>query len=123
MGLPFYYAARSLSTMRQLLIAILLCSSLTAWADPPKFSSGGVIFGIQYGYGFWLPDKAGLERQLAPSDSGPDLADLQNTHTVAVRLGYNILGHVTLEADIVATGWNLTTTDRGGGGFATGVIA
>jgi hypothetical protein len=109
--------------MMRTLFLIVALSSLPAWADPPKFSSGGVIFGLQYGPGFWTFDRTFLGGQVGQTFADAYLADLQNTHTVGVRLGYNILGHVSIEANLVATGWNLSDTSRGGGGILTGILA
>ena len=116
------------------LIAVCALLSATAWADPPKFSSGGVIFSIQYGpFGFFSFDRTFIGKQLPlivpqAATTGQALADqflgdLQSTHTVGLRLGYNILGHATLAVDLVATGWNLSQTNRGGGGILTGTLA
>ncbi len=109
--------------MRPLFFIVALLS-LSAWADPPKFSSGGVIFGLQYGpVGFWSFDRTFIGGQVGQGNADAYIADLQNTHTIGVRLGYNILGHVSIEANLVATGWNLSDTSRGGGGFLTGIVA
>ena len=108
--------------MRPLLFIVALLS-MPAWADPPKFSSGGVIFGLQYGPGFWSFDRSFINSQVPATYGNQFLADLQNTHTLGVRLGYNILGHVSLEANLVATGWNLSDSSRGGGGILTGILA
>jgi hypothetical protein len=123
MGLPFYYAAARLSTMRPLFFVLVVCSSLTTWAASPKFSEGGVVVGLQYGPGFWVLDRAFIGNQVGLQNADTYIHDVQNTHTLALRLGYNILGHATLEADLLATGWNLSTSDRGGAGFLTGVVA
>lgn len=116
---------------KRLVLVGSLLAGVTAWADPPKFSSGGVIFSIQYGpVGLFSFDRTFIGSQLQAS-VGPVgqayadayLGDLRNTHTVGLRLGYNILGHATISADLVATGWNLSDTNRGGGGILTGILA
>src|SRR5688572_21184023 len=101
MASPFYYAAAPLSMLRRLFFIFCALGSLTAWADPPKFSSGGVTFAIQYGPGFFTFDRAFLGSQVPQVYADTYLADLQNTHTLAVRLGYNILGHASIEANLV----------------------
>jgi hypothetical protein len=98
-----------------------------ASTNQPKFSSGGGIFGLQYGPGFWGLDEAGLESQL-PAGYGHVFVTDANTdkswqHTAGIRIGYNILGHASIELNIVGTGWNIFNNKRGGAGFATGVIA
>lgn len=112
--------------MRPLFFVLLLCHCLVAWADPPKFSEGGAIFGIQFGPGIWALDEPGLTAQVGPQC--PQCAHVyvtqaQNAPTLGVRLGYNILGHASIELNIVGTGWNVFNTARGGAGFATGNIA
>lgn len=110
--------------MRRLFFILCALASLTVWADPPKFSSGGVIFGIQYGpKGLFSFDRTHLGSQVPQQFADAYLADLQDTHNVSIRLGYNILGHASIEANLVATGWNLSDTSRGGGGFLTGILA
>lgn len=116
---------------RLILIAVCALVSATAWADPPKFSSGGVLFSIQYGpFGFFSFDRTFIGNQLQASAGSLGqvyadqfLGDLQSTHTVGIKLGYNILGHATIAAELVATGWNLSQTNRGGGGILTGTLA
>lgn len=95
-----------------------------ALADPPKFKEGGFNFQIQYGPGFWTMPKAQLEADPAVGvEAGPFVDMLQNTHTVSISAYYNILGHASIGADLTATGWRLTDSTRGGGGFAIGKIA
>lgn len=117
--------------MRRLFFVMCVLMGAAAFADPPKFSSGGVIFAIQYGpVGFFSFDRTFIGNQLQSSVgvlgqayADKYLADLHNTHTVGIRLGYNILGHATISADLVATGWNLSDSSRGGGGILTGILA
>ena len=106
-----------------------------AQTNVPNFSAGGFNFQLQYGPGFWTvatpslgadPGKNGLV-------VGPERAALftgmlndpkhSPGHVVSLSLSYNILGHVSLGADITATGWNIFDDARGGGGFAIGKIA
>lgn len=111
-----------------------LLAAVTAWADPPKFSSGGLTFSIQYGpFGFWSFDRTFIGGQLplvipnvpTTGQAAADqfIGDFQNTHCAGLRLGYNILGHATIAVDVVATGWRLNETSRGGGGILTGTLA
>lgn len=119
---------------KRLVLVGAVLVAVTAWADPPKFSSGGLLFSIQYGpFGFWSFDRTFIGGQLPlivpqAATSGQALADqfiadLRSTHTLGLRLGYNILGHATIAVDLVATGWNLNETSRGGGGILTGTLA
>lgn len=99
----------------------------TALADPPKFSQGGFLFSVSYGPGFWAFDRALLAGQMkAPAtaaDADVFIADAVTSHTVSLRAGYNILGHASLGADFTATGWDITTPQRGGAGMLTGYVA
>jgi hypothetical protein len=98
----------------------------------PDFGKGGVIFSIQYGYGLWQVNQGTLAATLAqsnPSIGSSNAAqyaqftnELRNTQTASLRLGYNILGHATIEADFTATGWNIFDADRGGAGWLAGVV-
>ena len=101
----------------------------------PLFSTGGFTFQIQYGPGFWTADttKLGADAGKGGLLVGPERAalftgmlnDTKHTpgHTVSLSLAYNILGHVSIGADITATGWNVFDDSRGGGGFVIGKIA
>ncbi len=88
----------------------------------PEFSKGGLVFGLQYGVGLWGLDRNHLADQVGPAEADTYLRDVQNSHTASLRLGYNILGHVTLEGDLTATGWSLGDVNRGGAGFLAGVL-
>jgi hypothetical protein len=101
------------------LLSIVL--PLGAWASPPEFSNGAVHLGLQWGAGLWGFDRAHLAGQVGGENADVLIGDTQNNHTVSLRLGYNILGHATVEADITGTGWNLFDATRGGGGFVAGV--
>jgi len=108
--------------VRPSLIAALLCSHL-ALAAVPDFSAGGVVFGLQYGPGSWFLDGPKLQAQLGIQDNAALLtANTLNGHSATVRLGYNILGHATVEGTLTGTGWNLFEGSRGGAGFGTGVL-
>ncbi len=147
--------------MRPLLIVLVLSNSLAAWAGPaprdavqedfpppppppepsaeshassgPKFSSGGGIFGLQYGPGIWMLDTQAIDSQLGLQCPGCGTrfnSDIRTGgdwptggHTLGLRIGYNILGHASIELNVVATGWNVFNSNRGGAGFGTGVIA
>ena len=110
--------------MRPLFFILLL--SLPALADPPKFSSGGVIFGVQYGPGLWSFDRGFIGSQVGQGFADAYIGDLRgwpDAQTLAIRLGYNILGHASIEVNLLATGWALSEPSRGGGGFLTGILA
>lgn len=107
-------------------VALLaLCSSAVAFGLPPgpKFKEGGFHLGLEYGPGFFALDRPNLAVQVGQSNADVFVNEAQNTHTVAVTLGYNILGHASINANITATGWNLDKDTRGGGGFAGGYVA
>lgn len=101
-------------------IAATVLLALPAFAAQPDFGKGGAVIGLQYGYGIWNLDRAKLAAQVGQSDADIVVNDTRNGHSATLRLGYNILGHATVEALVTATGWNLTEADRGGGGFITG---
>lgn len=110
--------------------AALLTTSL-AFADPPKFSQGGVLFDVRYGPGFWSMDAARLENQLpqAPGLGTRFVGQLaagnlaQPSHSLGLSLAYNIKGHASVGVDFTGTGWNVFDASRGGAGFLTGKVA
>jgi hypothetical protein len=125
----FYADAGHRSNFRLLLCLSLLTSGVSL-ADAPRFSSGGFNFQIQYGPGFWLVDKNQLGAdegkdglRVGPDDAALFANSLQNTHTVSFGIGYTILGHVSLGADLTATGWDLSREGRGGAGLVIGKVA
>lgn len=101
----------------------------------PLFSTGGFTFQIQYGPGFWTVDttKLGADAGKNGLVVGPERAGLftgmlndpKHTpgHSVSLSMAYNILGHVSIGADITGTGWNVFDDARGGGGFVIGKLA
>ena len=116
--------------MIRLVAVMCVLAPMAVWADPPHFSTGGFNFQIQYGPGFWTvdatklgndPGKDGL--MVGPTNAGLFKESLQNTHTVSLSAAYNILGHVSIGADLTATGWKLFDASRGGGGFVIGKVA
>ncbi len=119
--------------MRRLLTILATVVPLTAFATPPDFSKGGLIFSIQGGYGMWGINEAKLasmldRSQYAPAPVGDTYAQqftqgtLKDTAALSLRLGYNILGHATLEVDFTGTGWSPFDDNRGGAGFLAGVL-
>ena len=121
--------------MIRLIAAMFVLAPMAVWADPPHFSTGGFNFSIQYGPGFWTVDatklgndpgkeRPGMQRlTVGPTNAGLFKDSLQNTHTVSLSAAYNILGHVSIGADLTATGWRLFDITRGGGGMVIGKIA
>jgi len=107
------------------LAAWLLLTTVATAAEPadaPDFHKNAFTFGLDYGYGIWQLDRSRLESQVgAPGDVFVNEA--QNTQTANVRVGFNILGYATVEADLTGTGWNLGGSNRGGGGFLVGGAA
>ncbi len=101
----------------------------------PAFHKGGFMFALQYGPGLWDLKRGTLAPRIAALIEDEAESELEHdaawnflgqpvvSHTVSMSLGYNILGHVTIGADITATGWNLDTIERGGGGFIIGKLA
>src|SRR6266478_2521785 len=109
-----------------LIIAVALPAPARAELEVPQFNHGGFLFSIQWGIGVWHYDTDAVSKDLgfigplaAPSLS----SQLQNTHGLGFRLGYNIKGHVTIGADFTATGWNVFNAQRGGSGAVVGVVA
>lgn len=102
-------------------IALLGLVVPAAASAQPDFTRGAVVFGLQYGPGLWALDRRHLASQVGDGHAGVFVGDARNSHTASMRLGYNILGHATVEADLTATGWNLADQTRGGGGFLAGV--
>ncbi len=101
-------------------LALLLTSA-------PALAAGGVTFALEYGAGSWSFDKDRIARQL-PLGYGSYAAsamvdNVQTAQEARLRLGYDILGWASLEGFIGGTGWNLTTVDRGGGGFGGGTLS
>jgi hypothetical protein len=87
---------------------------------------------LQYGPGFFKFDQPHIAQQL--TDQGVTDAEASATvfvnelegqwnHTGSARLGLNLAGHASVEAVLTGTGWNVTSVDRGGGGFLGGVLA
>ncbi|MFL5320259.1 MAG: hypothetical protein ACJ790_11435 [Myxococcaceae bacterium] len=106
--------------MRRAALLLSVFFAVPALADTPEFQKGGVMIGLQYGWGLWNLDRAKLAGQVGDADAATLVGDTQNGHSANFSLGYNILGHATIEATITGTGWNLTEGNRGGGGFITG---
>jgi hypothetical protein len=106
--------------MRRCLLILASLAPLTAFAVPPDFGQGGVLFSIQYGYGIWGINESKLANEVGQNYAQTFTGDLQNTQTASLTLGYNILGHATLECDFTATGWNIFSADRGGAGMVVG---
>lgn len=103
--------------MRALVLALLLCPS-TALAH-----EGGITFGLQYGLGNWSFDQSRLAAQVGQPLAQDFLTHTHGGQVLDLHAGYNILGYGGLEADATATGWNITSSDRGGGGFVGGLAS
>lgn len=116
--------------MIRLMAVVALLAPVTVLADPPHFSSGGFNFQIQYGPGFWTVDQTKLGNDpgkdglsVGPANAELFKNSLQDTHTVSLSASYTILGHVSIGADLTATGWKIFDATRGGGGFLIGKVA
>lgn len=108
------------------LLAVLV--PMSVFADSPNFSKGGFNIQLEYGPGWWTMDGAKIDSLMGPGDPGGGtlfVADLPKdaSHTVTLGLAYNILGHVSLGADITGTGWKVSNPDRGGAGLVIGKVA
>ncbi len=108
--------------MTRSLAAMAVLAPLAGWAASPSFSKGGLVFGLQYGPGLWSLDRSRLAEQVGEPNADLFIGDAQNTHTASVRLGYNVLGHATVAAELTATGWNVFDASRGGAGFLVGAL-
>lgn len=111
--------------MVRLILAALMLVGSTAWAQKPAVAEG-VVVRLEGGFTQWSLEPARVQGQegVPEGDVQPAFADqVQAGPTATLELGYNIAGHVTLAASVAATGWDLSTRDRGGGGFVAGLIA
>jgi hypothetical protein len=106
--------------MHRLLAIYVGCVALSAAAETPDFSKGGVVVSLQYGAGFWNVNQEKLTPQVGADRASQLAADLKNSSTALLRAGYNILGHATIAAELAGTGWDIFSQSRGGGGFLTG---
>ena len=94
----------------------------------PEFKSGGFLFSIQYGYAVWDPNTARIGQSTEASDPG-SMARINThlkskpAHALTLGLAYNLLGHVSIGADITASGWDVFSPGRGGGGAVVGKVA
>ncbi|GMU61789.1 MAG: hypothetical protein AMXMBFR34_35520 [Myxococcaceae bacterium] len=118
----FYSRALPVSTFRWAVLGLVVAAA-AARADPPKFSEGGFIFSVQYGPGFWNVSQAHLATQVGESYASVFAGDLQTSHTLSLKAAYVILGHASVGVDFTATGWDVFTSNRGGGGFIVGTVA
>jgi hypothetical protein len=106
----------------RVLLLVLFASSV-AWADAPDFHRNAFVFGLDYGYGIWQLDQNKLASQVNPADAALFVGESQNTQTASVRIGFDILGYVTVEGDLTGTGWNLGGSNRGGAGFLPFIVS
>ncbi len=109
--------------MKRFFVLLAVLHAASAFASSPKFSTGGFLFTVQWGEGFWKLGRQHIDSQIGAPNGEYYTQDAQNTPaTFALRAGYNILGHATIEGQITATGWNLWDPSRGGGGRASGGV-
>ncbi len=102
--------------MRTIFLSLFLAPALVLAAGP-KLGEGGFIVGVDYGPGFWALDRDRLTRQVGTAAAGVYVTDATNSHTLSLRVGYTILGHATIAAELTATGWDIFSNERGGAGF------
>lgn len=92
----------------------------------PDFSRGAVIFSIQGGYAVWGLNLAAIQADTESFDPGgaQDFVNqtAQGVGAGSIKLGYNILGHVTIDAELTGTGWRIFDASRGGAGFLVGAL-
>jgi hypothetical protein len=92
----------------------------------PDFSRGAVIFGIQGGYAVWGLNLNAIKQSTDGFDPGgaEDFVaqTAQGIGAASLKLGYNILGHVTIDAELTANGWRIFDASRGGAGFLIGAL-
>lgn len=102
--------------MRRVLVVCLLALAVA----PAAMAGEGVYLSLDGGYAFWNKDKLA---QNLPSNVGQEntslLLDAQTPDgkMFALRLGYNIAGHVGFEASFAARPWDILEQTRGGIGF------
>jgi hypothetical protein len=104
------------------LIIAVVPSTAFAELEVPNFSKGGVLIGFDYGIGLWGVDTNSL-KMTEPYLTDGFVGQFQNTHTLGISLGYNILGHATIGVSFTATGWDVFAPTRGGSGSLMGTIA
>jgi hypothetical protein len=111
--------------MRTFFVGLIIAvapSTAFAELEVPNFSKGGVLIGFDYGIGLWGIDRPSLDMTV-PFIGDSFANQLQNTHTLGISLGYNIMGHATLGVVFTATGWDVFAPTRGGSGSLLGTIA
>ncbi len=116
----FYSQPRHFSTFRFAIFCIFL--STASQAETPRFSGGGFQLGVSYGVGLFALNEERLSTQVGASEAALFTQGVSNTHTLNLNLGYNILGHASVGANLTATGWNLANETRGGMGILVGTV-
>jgi hypothetical protein len=109
---------------RVIAFAIALLPAV-AGAYVPQFSRSGFYLNLQYGPGFFNFSQPDLAAQVGDADATVFVDEFMGwmNHSGSARLGFNLAGHVSVEAVLTGTGWNLQSIERGGGGFLGGVLA
>jgi len=110
-------------------LSALIALAVLGIATPAR-ASNGFVLGFEFGGGPWTVNPAQLSSH--SQGQGVSLAEAQgfaNPMTAGwvpdlnLHLGWNILGHVAIEGVFQATGWDLLTANRGGGGLAGARVA
>ncbi len=101
--------------------------ALAPEADPRVRRARGFAFRLEGGRAMWSLDAGRIEEQVSGELRG-EIQSLmvESTHnapSITLHLGYNILGHATIGAEICATGWDVFDSSRGGGGLAAGTLS
>ncbi len=107
------------------LVFALVWVPLAAAAEAPDFSRGAVEISLQGGAGQWALDRFRLASQVdavLPGDSAVFVADAQGGPAASLKVGYDILGHASIDAELTATGWSILDSSRGGAGFLVGMV-
>jgi hypothetical protein len=104
-------------------LPLLLLASTVARAEAPDWTRNAFTFGLDYGYGIWQLDQNRLAGQVGANDAATFVNEAQNTQAATFRVGFDILGYVTIEGALTGTGWNLGADTQGGGGFLPILLA
>jgi len=111
---------RRSAPLAALLFVTFLAPSLAQARD-------GASFELGFGYSWWKPAREQTAVQVQAANQHEDVsamydASLQNAMTLTLRLGYNVLGHAHINVHFLGTGWNVTDSSRGGGGYVGGEV-
>jgi hypothetical protein len=99
---------------------------LSLLACPSAASAQGYGY-LQLGWGWngWSFDRARTAAQVQQRDPAEDVSamfdgSLRDAQALSFRAGYNVLGHAHVGVYALATGWDIASSARGGGGYVGG---